>query len=63
MQYKKNGQHIYNEMSYTNEWKRKRMIILYEVYYKDDKQHRDENNKYWRKEENCVYYERKWYMT
>ena len=31
MQYKKNGQHIYNEKNYTNEWKRKRMIILYEV--------------------------------
>ena len=46
MQYKKNGQHIYNKMSYTNKWKRKRMIILYEVQYKDDQQHRDENNKY-----------------
>ena len=30
-QYKKNRQCIYNEKNYTNEWKRKRMIILYEV--------------------------------
>ena len=29
--YKKNGQHICNENNYINEWKRKRMIILYEV--------------------------------